>query len=211
MRMLEHPEYRVWCYYERFVRTYEIPPPHGFFTTEAFNAGLAALLRTQHKTNAHPLDQYIPNGSQTGRSLLSLDEPVIKHFLAAMDIAVRDYAGRLRENDPIGARRSKHSRYGGLWSVRLTDGGYQPSHVHDRGWISSAYFVSIMPGERPKDAKAGWLKFGEPNRPPAGCGPEKFVEPEPGMLVLFPSYMWHGTVPFEGAERLSLAFDLVPS
>lgn len=211
MRMLEHPEYRLWCDYERFVRTYEIPPPHGFFTTEAFNAGLAALLRGQHKSNAHPLDQYIPNGSQTGRNLLGLDEPVIKHFLAAMDIALRDYAGRLRENDPMGARRTKSSRYSSLWSVRLTDGGYQPNHVHDRGWISAAYFVSIMPGERPRDPRAGWSKFGEPNRPPAGCGPEKFVEPQPGTLVLFPSYMWHGTVPFEGAELLSLVFDLVPS
>lgn len=211
MRMLNHPEYRLWCDYERMVRTYEIPPPQGFFTTEAFNAGLAVLLRTQHKTNAHPLDQYIPNGSQTSRSLLTLDEPVIKHFLAAMDVAVRDYVGRLAENDPVGARRAKHSRYSGLWSVRLTDGGYQPNHVHDRGWISSAYCVSVMPGERPKDPRAGWLKFGEPNRPPAGCGPEKFVEPHPGLLVLFPSYMWHGTVPFEGSERLSMAFDLVPS
>lgn len=211
MRMLNHPEYRLWCDYDRMVRTYEIPPPQGFFTTEAFNAGLAVLLRTQHKTNAHPLDQYIPNGSQTGRSLLSLDEPVIKHFLAAMDVAVRDYVSRLAENDPVGARRSKHSRYSSLWSVRLTDGGYQPNHVHDRGWISSAYAVSIMPGERPKDPRAGFLKFGEPNRPPAGCGPEKFIEPQPGLLVLFPSYMWHGTVPFEGAERLSMAFDLVPS
>ena len=211
MRMLEHPEYRIWCDYERFVRTYEIPAPHGFFTTEAFNAGLASLLRTQHKTNAHPLDQYIPNGSQTGRSLLSLDEPVIKHFLAAMDIAVRDYVGRLRENDPVGARRAKHSHYSGLWSVRLSDGGYQPNHVHDRGWISSAYFVSIISGERPKDPRAGWLKFGEPNRAPAGCGAEKLIEPQPGMLVLFPSYIWHGTIPFEGAERLSLAFDVVPS
>jgi hypothetical protein len=68
-----------------------------------------------------------------------------------------------------------------------------------------------MPGERPKDPRAGWLKFGEANRAPAGCWPEKFVEPHPGMLVLFPSYMWHGTVPFEGAERLSMAFDMVPS
>jgi len=211
MRMLDHPEYRVWCDYERFVRTYEIPPPHGFFTTEAFNAGLAALLRTQHKTNAHPLDQHLPNGSQTGRSLLALDEPVIKHFLAAMDIAVRDYVGRLRDNDPVGARRTKNSRYTGLWSVRLGDGGYQPNHVHDRGWISSAYFVSIMPGERPKDPRAGWLKFGEANRAPAKCGPEKFVEPHAGMLVLFPSYIWHGTVPFEGAERLSMAFDVAPT
>lgn len=210
MRMLQHPEYRVWCDFDRFVRSYEIPAPHGFFTIEAFNAGLASLLRGQHKTNAHPLDQYLPNGSQTGRSLLSLDEPVIKHFLAAMDIAVRDYAGRLRDNDPVGSRRAKHSRYSSLWSVRLGDGGYQPNHVHDRGWISSAYFVSVLPGERPKDPRAGWLKFGEPNRPPAGCGPEKFIEPQPGMLVLFPSYIWHGTIPFEGAERLSMAFDLIP-
>lgn len=210
MRMLDHPEYRLWCDYDRMVRTYEIPPPQGFFTTQAFNAGLAALLRTQHKTNAHPLDQYIPNGTQTGRSLLNLDEPVIKHFLAAMDIAVRDYVNRLTDNDPIGARRTKHCRYGGLWSVRLTEGGYQPNHVHDRGWISSAYYVSNMPAERPKDPRAGWLKFGEPNRAPAGCGPEKFVEPQPGLLVLFPSYMWHGTLPFEGSERLSMAFDVTP-
>lgn len=210
MRMLDHPEYRVWCDYDRFVRTYDIPAPHGFFTTQAFNAGLAALLRGQHKTNAHPLDQYLPNGSQTGRSLLTLDEPVIKHFLAAMDIATRDYVSRLTDNDPVGARRTKTMRYGGLWSVRLSDGGYQPNHVHDRGWISSAYFVSSMPAEHLKDPRAGQLKFGEPNRPPAGCGPEKFVEPEPGRLVLFPSYMWHGTVPFEGSERLSMAFDVVP-
>ncbi|MEZ5958045.1 MAG: tetratricopeptide repeat protein [Hyphomonadaceae bacterium] len=211
MRMLDHPEYRVWCDYDRFVRTYEIPPPQGFFTTEAFNAGLASLLRAQHKVNAHPLDQHIPNGSQTGRSLLSLDEPVIKHYLVAMDIALRDYVGRLRESDPVGARRAKQSHYSGLWSVRLTDGGYQPNHVHDRGWISSAYYVSIIPGERPKDPRAGWLKLGEPNRATAGCGPEKFIEPQSGMLVLFPSYMWHGTVPFEGSERLSMGFDVVPS
>lgn len=211
MRMLDHPEYRVWCDYDRFVRTYEVAPPHGFFTTEAFNAGLAVFLRGQHKTNAHPLDQHLPHGTQTGRSLLGVDEPVIKHFLAAMDVAVRDYVGRLRDGDPMGARRSKHSRYSALWSVRLADGGYQPNHVHDRGWISSAYFASIMPGERPKDPRAGWLKFGEANRAPAGCGPEKFIEPHPGMLVLFPSYIWHGTVPFEGAERLSMAFDMIPS
>ena len=43
-------------------------------------------------------------------------------------------------------------------------------------------------------------------------GPEHVVKPEPGRLVLFPSYMWHGTVPFDGdAPRLTVAFDLVPA
>jgi hypothetical protein len=32
-----------------------------------------------------------------------------------------------------------------------------------------------------------------------------------GTLVLFPSYFWHGTVPFSGKQtRLTVAFDAVP-
>ncbi|MFX8381746.1 putative 2OG-Fe(II) oxygenase [Acinetobacter baumannii] len=40
---------------------------------------------------------------------------------------------------------------------------------------------------------------------------EHYVKPERGMLVLFPSYMWHGTVPFEGDDRrMTIALDVVP-
>lgn len=41
--------------------------------------------------------------------------------------------------------------------------------------------------------------------------PERWV-PEPGLLVLFPSYVWHGTAPFASDEtRLSLAFVVLPA
>ncbi|MGH8111927.1 MAG: putative 2OG-Fe(II) oxygenase, partial [Rhodanobacteraceae bacterium] len=37
------------------------------------------------------------------------------------------------------------------------------------------------------------------------------VCPQTGMLVLFPSYFWHGTVPFSDDDtRLTVAFDAVP-
>jgi hypothetical protein len=170
-------------------------------------------LRREHKTNAHPLDQHMHNGSQTGRSLLNASEPTLAAFMAAVEGSVRDYVSRLQPNavDPVGRRRTDKIRYASLWSARLTNEGYQPNHVHDRGWISSAYYVSVLPSEKPRDPHAGYLKLGEPNRPAAGCGPEKFIEPEVGKLVLFPSYMWHGTVPFEGSERLSLSFDVLPA
>jgi hypothetical protein len=43
-------------------------------------------------------------------------------------------------------------------------------------------------------------------------GVEHAVKPEPGKLVLFPSYMWHGTAPFGGDQpRLTIAFDLIPA
>jgi hypothetical protein len=59
--------------------------------------------------------------------------------------------------------------------------------------------------------RAGWIKFGEPRYPVPGLTPERFIEPCPGRLVLFPSYMWHGTVPITGGEpRLTIAFDVVP-
>ena len=38
----------------------------------------------------------------------------------------------------------------------------------------------------------------------------RYVEPRPGRLVLFPSWMWHGTVPFGAGERLTVAFDVAP-
>jgi len=40
---------------------------------------------------------------------------------------------------------------------------------------------------------------------------EHYVRPEPGHLALFPSYMWHGTVPFGGDRpRMTIAFDIAP-
>jgi hypothetical protein len=85
------------------------------------------------------------------------------------------------------------------------------NHVHQKGWISSAFYVDIPEGVGQGD-RAGWLQFGEPGTPtkPA-LQAEYFVQPQAGDLVLFPSYMWHGTLPFGGlGERLSIAFDLLP-
>jgi hypothetical protein len=82
--------------------------------------------------------------------------------------------------------------------------------VHPQGWLSSAYYVEL-PDIVDDDSRAGWLKFGEPNMPIADCPPDHYVKPAAGLLVLFPSYVWHGTVPFtEGGRRLTAAFDVVP-
>jgi hypothetical protein len=60
---------------------------------------------------------------------------------------------------------------------------------------------------------AGALVLGEPPAELAlGLPPRRIVRPKEGHLVLFPSSMWHGTVPFEGGnERLTVAFDVVPA
>ena len=151
-------------------------------------------------------------GAQTTRDLRDIDDPTIRAFLAALDAPIRDYIAALDPSDPLGARRRESYRIAGCWSVRLRPGGYHVSHVHNAGWISSAYYVDLPPDTLRGDGQAGWLKFGEPPWPIPGCDAEKIIQPRVGMLVLFPSYMLHGTVPFtEGAERLTAAFDVVPA
>ncbi|GAM99234.1 TPR repeat [alpha proteobacterium U9-1i] len=209
LRMLGDPAYGRFNDYARYVRSYDIPAPRGFFTADNFNASLAEILRVQHRVNAHPLDQSLTHGTQTGRSLLASEEPNLLAFFKAVEAAIRDYVAALPLglDDPVGRRKSDRQLMTSCWSVRLTQGGAQPNHVHDQGWLSSAYYVALNPA---KGAK-GRLKFGEPHRPMPGCSPDHFVEPKVGTLVLFPSYMWHGTEAFGGAERLSLAFDVVPA
>jgi hypothetical protein len=78
------------------------------------------------------------------------------------------------------------------------------------GWISSALYVSLPEQRQRGPAPAGWIAFG---RPPQGLGvalPEYGrVEPKPGRLVLFPSTLWHQTLPFDEGERLVIAFDVM--
>jgi hypothetical protein len=61
-------------------------------------------------------------------------------------------------------------------------------------------------------ARQGWIKFGEPAIDAPLKDPiRRAIQPAAGRLVLFPSYTWHGTVPFhDKAARTTIAFDVVP-
>ena len=95
------------------------------------------------------------------------------------------------------------------WSVKLTPGGHHSDHVHPQGILSSACHLAI--GGVNTSKSDGWLRFGKPGLTlPQELEAEYYVKPEPGVLVLFPSYMWHAVDTFtEGNERLTIAMDVV--
>lgn len=211
LRAAGDANYRVLHDYPRLVRTYRPAAPAGFASIADFLASFAHELTRLHHTEQRPLDQSLRGGSQTERNLPA-DNPVIAAFFAMIDAPVRDYISRLADDDrshPTDRRKSAGYRINGSWSVRLKPGGFHVNHVHPRGWISSAFYVEL-PGA--SHGQQGWLKFGEPEGNYPGCRADYLVEPAAGMLVLFPSYLWHGTVPFESdGRRLTAAFDVIPA
>ena len=169
-------------------------------------------LRRNHGLKAHPVGQSLRGGSQTSTPLVLNTDPAIRAFFTAIDGPIRRYINGLEGDGPLPARRSDSYDIAGCWSVRLRPHGYHADHVHPQGWISSACYIEVPDIARTED-RQGWLRFGQP---PFASSPvlaaEHFVQPELGRVVLFPSYMWHGTVPFGGdQDRLTVAFDIVPA
>ena len=199
--------------YRRFVRRYDVEAPPGYSSIEAFNAELAVRLASMHGLSLHPLDQSLRHGTQTPRDLTTVDDPVVALFIDAVAEPIRAYRAELGDDatHPFTARNRGDVVLTGCWSVRLGRGGFHLNHIHPEGWISSAYYVDVPPEVADAAERQGWIKFGEPRLPVPGANAEHFVQPKPGRLVLFPSYIWHGTVPIDSdVPRLTVAFDLRP-
>lgn len=174
-------------------------------------AALAALLRTLHRTRAHPIGQSLRGGTQTRGRLFWRGEPEIATLRHAIEVAIADFVAGLPAFDPghpLLRHRNGRFALAGSWSVRLLSSGFHVSHIHPQGILSSACYIALPPGVG-SEGTDGWLELG---RPPGDLGldlaPLATIQPAPGCLALFPSYLYHSTRPFADGERLTVAFDV---
>jgi tetratricopeptide (TPR) repeat protein len=211
LRLMDSEQDELLNGYNSLVGIFDLPPPQGYSSIEDFNAELGAYLMRLHPRTREHIDQSLRYGTQTPDHIFGAGHVLVDKLEAQIRKAIAGYVGALREDrgHPFLSRRSRQFRYAGSWSSHLTDCGFHTNHVHPAGWISSCYYVAIPDSAADAQARQGWLKLGEPGFA-AGIAPRRTVQPVPGRLVLFPSYMWHGTIPFRGVSRLTLAFDAVP-
>ena len=207
------PLYHELCDYENMVGIYEVEPPPGWASKHDFLGELKAALDKHHVLKEHPSAQSLRHGTQTSYQLTGAKEAVIQGFFRAIDRPIREHLEKLgRGPDPLRSRNTGDYRIAGAWSVRLRSGGFHLDHMHHKGWLSSAFYVETPENALEGESRDGWLRLGQPpfQTVPA-LRAERFIRPEAGRLVLFPSYMWHGTAPFHTDEwRMTIAFDLLP-
>lgn len=175
-------------------------------------AELAEVLRGLHTAAQPYLEQSVRGGTQTDRSVLLRREPVLQRIKARLLELVREYIADLPPPDPqhplLGAPRGE-LLIEGSWSVRLAGQGHNVPHTHAMGWLSTAFYVALPDPAQMGRAPAGHIAFGQaPPELGLPLEPYRTIAPAPGRLAIFPSTMWHGTVPFDDGERLVIAFDI---
>lgn len=212
-RLAGDDSYKATHDYDSLVHAQLIDTPEGWDSLPDFLHDLATALDTLHKLRAHPIGQSLRGGTQTQQNLLTYRNPALEAFFKAVDGPIRRTLAALGQgDDPVRSRNTGEYRISGAWSVNLQPGGHHVDHLHPAGWLSSACYIDLPPAID-GEGKEGWLRFGHPGIPTdPPLEAEHWVKPQPGLLVLFPSYMWHGTEPFGGEHRrLTIAFDLIPA
>jgi len=211
-RQLGDPDYERLMEIGRVTRHFDLEPPPGYASIDAYNKALAASLAQIHRFNAHPLDQTLRGGVQTHVDLRFVEDAPVRAFFFMIRPALQAFIDAMPKDSahPLYGRVDGEAEPIAAWSVRLEAGGRHVNHVHPEGWISAVYYVDVPGQVAGSPDKEGWLKLCEPPFPQPDSGPRAFVEARPGRLVLFPSYMWHGTVPIRSGTRLTIAFDMVP-
>lgn len=198
---------------DTIVRPITHEAPKGFSDIETFNKKLSQHILKHPSLRVSPSSHATRKGKHSG-TLNTGEMGPIAAFETLIHQAVDDYVLNFEGPDhhPIIAQRPQNYKLS-VWAVVLEGEGYQVPHIHPSAWLSGVYYASV-PAVSSAGGNEGWIEFGQP-------GPEyhfesqpklRLVKPEPGLMVMFPSYVFHRTVPFESQDtRISVAFDVVPS
>lgn len=195
------------------IRAVDLEPPPAYPDVRSFNDALAAHVLE------HPTLSYEPTGHATRRGrhtrdLLVGEKGPVAHLETQVLAAVDAYLEALQVDagHPFPGPVPEPHRLT-MWAVVMEAEGHQLPHIHPAAWLSGVYYVELPEtlGRGGEDV-SGWIEFGlapDELRPESDM-PNRLLRPAEGRIFLFPSYLYHQTVPFPGDHRrISIAFDLL--
>ncbi len=196
------------------VRTFNIANEGHISNLEKFNKELSRTLKNHPNLSSDwdPHHRAIRGGAVVPR-LFDHKSEILEVLEGTLRQLIDGYVQSLPEDSKHPYLSRKPSNYElDIWANLLGPDDHQSAHIHNQGWMSGVYYVTVPSHIDASNPHAGWIEF---NRPGYGLpclgGDENIevIEPKAGMVILFPSYVWHGTIPFVGTgERISIAFDL---
>ena len=186
------------------------------YEAELGNAGLLADLSHSIRTLAqedHAGRRWSKDHSYAGYTSYASLADLPRRDPAFADLArlLARHAAKFAEDCAFDLRRKP--KLDSLWVNLLRGGGHHSAHIHPHSIISGSLYVEVPAG-------SGAIRFEDPRLPIMMAAPQRSqdaaedlqtfvtVEPRPGLLILWESWLRHEVLPGRGrGERLSISFN----
>lgn len=200
--------------FDRLLKVKMVAAPQGFASVDDFNAALIKGLTTRADLSYRHTARTMVGGARLEDTFV-LEERLAMALRRLFDDAVGEYVATLSvdADHPILAGRPEAYAVQS-WSNIMESAAFELPHIHEGGWLSGVYYPEVsIPRTDGASDMGGEIEFGghDFGDALATSGPTRWIMPRPGMLVLFPSYFYHRTIPFTGnGRRISIAYDAKP-
>lgn len=176
---------------------------------------LQALLHDiQHLAIAERKQGRLYYGIQSAGNLLLRSEASFQKLAVLIKQKIDAYRQyyRKRSRDGLITEFPRTIDFTSSWYLRMKQGGYLTSHIHEEGWISGCVYLKLPKRTRNHEGSFAYSTDGDDYPRLHDDFPEEIVDVEVGDLVLFPSSLFHRTLPFQSdEERVCVAFDVKPA
>ena len=196
------------------MKSKEIKPPQNYKNLEAFNLALIKHIKKHPTLNYNPTNRSLSNARCTD-ALLGRGQGPFADFERLISAALKQYYTDIKaeQGHPFVNNKPTKSSFD-VWANVMDENGYQDVHFHPTSWTTGVYYPSadgVINAENEVKNLGGWLELGATYCliPSVSKSKLHLIQPRPGLLVLFPSYVGHRTIPSQGrGERISIAFDI---
>ena len=186
---------------------------NNLFNNNDFNENLIEqfLLDIKESGINQKAQALLNNGLQTSGNIFNLEYKSVKKMKEIIIDNIQSYRNSYKNSDSDFIKLWPKNFLIFGWLISLKKGGNLDPHMHKEGWLSSSIYLKLPN----KNNDEGNIKFSLNGAGYETDGvdnyPEKIIDLSLGDMVMFPSSIFHSTIPFSSDEnRITLAFDTIP-
>jgi len=153
----------------------------------------------------------LTNGIQTSGNLFSLNYPYIKTIKKALEMKIDQYKQKFKDSGQGFINNWPENYELRSWIISMNSGGFLAPHNHEYGWITGSFYLQVPKLYNHEEAGSIAFSYQSPRYPKKGKNFNSIIKKiESRDIVIFPSSLFHQTIPFESTEeRICFVFDLV--
>lgn len=149
-------------------------------------------------------------GFQTIDNLFERNEREIKILKELIDNEIKKFKINNSTNSDLIITNWPRTYNIRAWFVKLLKQGFQKSHIHPTAWLSGVFYINV-PKNLIKNQGALKLSVQGYDYPKYKKMEQIYFKPKNYDLVIFPSSLFHSTIPFISSNsRCVIPFDMVP-